>query len=227
MSGEPPAPTLTVVEGGSASSWLQGVEHFLVPSSEALHEWLAAYAERQAGIWLVTWRQRPGAPFVSHWHVLDELLCFGWIDGRRRRVDERFTAQWISPRRHRCWTASYRERFERLRSTGRLQPPTLGSCSPGAAGRNLVFEAGCRSPGGPGGCHGADGLGSRGQAMVRGAGSLLQAQRVEMDRRCAAGIHARCADGHAARRLRDTTPGSPPLKSCVRATRARIALTDA
>ncbi|MEM1062218.1 MAG: YdeI/OmpD-associated family protein, partial [Planctomycetota bacterium] len=75
------------------------------------------------GVWLVTFKKAVPEKYVSREAVLDELLCFGWIDGRRKAVDEARTSQLITPRRHDRWTASYRDRFGKLEAEGRVTAP--------------------------------------------------------------------------------------------------------
>ncbi len=98
-----------------------------IKSVEALNDWLHANCHQYASVWLLTWLKKPGAPYVSRWDVLDELLCFGWIDGVRRKVDANRTAQLISPRRHHAWTQSYRARVTRLLEEQRVQPAGLAA----------------------------------------------------------------------------------------------------
>lgn len=95
-------------------------EHIVIASAHELRRWLTRCARRSEGIWVVTWKKRAGAPCVDRWAVLDELLCVGWIDGVRRRVDAQQTAQWVSPRRHTVWTHAYRQRFAALVGQGRV-----------------------------------------------------------------------------------------------------------
>jgi uncharacterized protein YdeI (YjbR/CyaY-like superfamily) len=61
------------------------------------------------------------------YEVLDELLCFGWIDGLRRKLDEDRTMQLISPRRHQVWAKTYKERAARLIEEGRMAPSGLAA----------------------------------------------------------------------------------------------------
>jgi uncharacterized protein YdeI (YjbR/CyaY-like superfamily) len=49
-------------------------------------------------IWLVTYKTS-AEKYVSIDEVLDELLCFGWIDGIRRKLDLDRTMQLIAPRK--------------------------------------------------------------------------------------------------------------------------------
>jgi uncharacterized protein YdeI (YjbR/CyaY-like superfamily) len=103
------------------------------PDAQALWRWLEANHAQAGSVWLVTWRKRPGAPYLSREAVLDALIAWGWIDGIRRAAGyqgqagpgEGRTMQLISPRRHQRWTASYRARAERLMAEGRMAAPGL------------------------------------------------------------------------------------------------------
>lgn len=118
-----------------AGSWLDQHEYLEIRSTQELRAWLVRHGLRHQGLWVVTWMKRPDAPYVGRWAVLDELLCHGWIDGVRRRVDGHRTAQWVSPRRHGAWTASYRQRFSALLEQGRV-------LEAGLAARQAALEAG-------------------------------------------------------------------------------------
>lgn len=97
-----------------------------VTSREALEAWLAVHHGRADGVWLVTWKKRPGAPYVAYDEVVDALLCWGWIDSKARRVDDGRTSLWIAPRRAGSgWSAVNKVRLERLEAEGRLRPPGL------------------------------------------------------------------------------------------------------
>jgi uncharacterized protein YdeI (YjbR/CyaY-like superfamily) len=56
--------------------------------------------------------------YVSVQEVLDELLCFGWIDGMRRKLDNERTMQLIAPRRVEHWSQTYKVRFAKLEESG-------------------------------------------------------------------------------------------------------------
>jgi uncharacterized protein YdeI (YjbR/CyaY-like superfamily) len=75
---------------------------------------------QQESIWLVTYKKEQIEKYVSVQEVLDELLCFGWIDGVRRKLDEEKTMQLISPRKVQHWTKTYKDRFAKLENDGRM-----------------------------------------------------------------------------------------------------------
>ena len=55
-------------------------------------------------------------------------LCFGWIDGQARRLDERHFLQRFTPRRPRSkWSRLNRERVEALIAAGRMRPSGLAA----------------------------------------------------------------------------------------------------
>jgi uncharacterized protein YdeI (YjbR/CyaY-like superfamily) len=100
----------------------ENFEQVEVTSTGELRAWLEAHHTQQESIWLVTYKKATdgGDKYVSRWQVLDEILCFGWIDGIARKLDERRTMQLLSPRRHNVWAKSYKDRAERLIREGRM-----------------------------------------------------------------------------------------------------------
>ncbi len=96
-----------------------------------LWAWLGAHHARPDSVWLVTWKAAHRDRFVSREAVLDALIAFGWIDGRRMVLDADRTMQLISPRRQQAWAASYKARAERLIAEGRMQPAGLAALRAG------------------------------------------------------------------------------------------------
>lgn len=98
-------------------------EHVEVASVEALRGWLAANHTRSEGVWLVRFRKSVPDKFVDRLDVLDELLCFGWVDGIARKLDDERTMQLIAPRKQQAWAQSYKDRAARLEHDGRMAAP--------------------------------------------------------------------------------------------------------
>lgn len=89
-----------------------------VKSSSELREWLLRNHTQKESIWLVTFKKEVTEKYVSVQEVLDELLCFGWIDGIRRKLDNERTMQLIAPRRVEHWSQTYKVRFAKLEAAG-------------------------------------------------------------------------------------------------------------
>lgn len=86
------------------------------PDRATWRNWLQQYHAQKKEIWLVT---RAAHPNVSYLHAVEEALCFGWIDGLAKRLDEQRTAQRFTPRRKRSsWTELNTERARRLIAEG-------------------------------------------------------------------------------------------------------------
>lgn len=100
-----------------------------ITSVAALRAWLTMNYSQSESVWLVTYKKQIVNKYVSIQEVLDELLCFGWIDGIRRKLDENKTMQLISPRQVQHWTKTYKDRFQKLEKEGRMTD----------AGRNSVL----------------------------------------------------------------------------------------
>ena len=98
-----------------------------VKSVEELREWLIKNHSQADSFWLVTYKKSEGKKYISRWEVLDELLCFGWIDGIRRKLNNRKTMQLISPRKTEYWTQTYKDRAERLIDNGQMHLAGLKS----------------------------------------------------------------------------------------------------
>jgi uncharacterized protein YdeI (YjbR/CyaY-like superfamily) len=89
-------------------------EKIEVHSQEELRTWLLNNHRQKESIWLVTFKKHHPNKYVSREEVLDEILCFGWIDGIRRKLDEDKTMQLLSPRKAQHWAKSYKDRAKKL-----------------------------------------------------------------------------------------------------------------
>ncbi|WP_010215270.1 YdeI/OmpD-associated family protein [Sphingomonas sp. PAMC 26621] len=98
-------------------------EQVEVASLNELRLWLAANHERDEGVWLVRFKKNVAAKFINRLDVLDELLCYGWVDGIARKLEDARTMQLIFPRKQHAWAQSYKDRAARLELEGRIKEP--------------------------------------------------------------------------------------------------------
>jgi uncharacterized protein YdeI (YjbR/CyaY-like superfamily) len=88
--------------------------------------WLRKNSARTQAIWLVFYKKASGKPTVSYDHAVEEALCFGWIDGMIKRLDEECYAQRFTPRKPSSpWSKSNILRVERLIGEGKMMPAGL------------------------------------------------------------------------------------------------------
>jgi uncharacterized protein YdeI (YjbR/CyaY-like superfamily) len=94
------------------------------PKSRAdWRKWLSKNHSRDAGVWVVTFRKGAGQTIVGYDDLVEEALCFGWIDSRPRKLDEQRTMLWFSPRKAKsAWSRPNKERVERLVAAGLMTP---------------------------------------------------------------------------------------------------------
>lgn len=98
-----------------------------ITAREELRYWLEINHNQSESVWLVTYKKDEPDKYVSRWEVLDELICFGWIDGIRRKLDDNRTMQLISKRKVEHWARTYKERAAKLIAEGRMHQSGLKS----------------------------------------------------------------------------------------------------
>jgi uncharacterized protein YdeI (YjbR/CyaY-like superfamily) len=98
-----------------------------IQSSAELREWLLKNHTQKESIWLVTYKKEVPEKYVSIQEVLDELLCFGWIDCIRRKLDDKRTMQLIAPRKVEHWAKTYKDRFVKLEAQGLVHQSGINS----------------------------------------------------------------------------------------------------
>lgn len=75
------------------------------------------------GVWLVFWKKATGKPSIAYEHSVEEALCFGWIDGLKRKIDRERYAYRFTPRaKSSSWSESNLARARRLLDAGRMHP---------------------------------------------------------------------------------------------------------
>ena len=100
-----------------------GLATIAFPSAAEWEAWLEANHATAPGVWIKMAKKDSGVDSVRYPEVLESALCFGWIDGRREALDERFFLQRYTPRRARSrWSRINREKAERLIADGRMRP---------------------------------------------------------------------------------------------------------
>ena len=92
-------------------------------SPAAFRGWLEAHHEGAAELWVGYHKVGTGVPSMTWSESVDEALCFGWIDGVRKRVDERRYAIRFTPRRPSSpWSRVNLAKVEALIADGRMRP---------------------------------------------------------------------------------------------------------
>ncbi len=92
-----------------------------VKSREDLRIWLQENGKIEKSCWLVV-SMTPNPDTVLYLDAVEESLCFGWIDGVKKKISETELAQRLSPRSKRgSWTELNKERVRRLEKLGLMR----------------------------------------------------------------------------------------------------------
>ncbi|MCX6815024.1 MAG: YdeI/OmpD-associated family protein [Candidatus Aenigmarchaeota archaeon] len=93
------------------------------------HEWRAWLEKNHSTAkeaWVVFYKKHTGKKGAPYLDVLEEALCFGWIDGPLKRIDDEKHAIKFTPRRkHSVWAESNIERAKRMIRLGKMTPAGL------------------------------------------------------------------------------------------------------
>jgi uncharacterized protein YdeI (YjbR/CyaY-like superfamily) len=93
-----------------------------IESRTDLRLWLSQNQGQQDSIWLVTFKKGKG-PYVCYDDIVEEAICFGWIDSRVAKLDEARSMLLLSPRRRAsAWSKVNKDRVEKLTLAGLITP---------------------------------------------------------------------------------------------------------
>ena len=94
--------------------------------------WLEKHHAAKTEIWLVFYKRHTGKPTLSYNDAVEEALCFGWIDGVKRSIDdERYTHRFSPRKANSRWSESNKKRVARMLRAGQMAE----------AGRRAVEQA--------------------------------------------------------------------------------------
>lgn len=96
------------------------------PTPSSFRKWLAVNHAKSKELWVGFYRKDSGRPSITWPESVDEALCFGWIDGIRKTIDEESYKIRFTPRKpDSIWSAVNIRNVERLTKEKRMQPAGL------------------------------------------------------------------------------------------------------
>ena len=96
-------------------------ETYYARDRERWRSWLEKNHAKKQEIWLVFYKKHTGKPGIDYDEALDEALCFGWIDGLVKRIDDERYAQRFSPRKKNSqWSEQNKRRVQKMIEEGRM-----------------------------------------------------------------------------------------------------------
>ena len=90
---------------------------------QAFEAWLEAHGGSSDGVWVRMAKKSTGIPSLNWASGVEVALCHGWIDGKAKRIDDRWYRQRFTPRRSKSlWSKVNRQKVEALTAAGRMRP---------------------------------------------------------------------------------------------------------
>jgi len=124
----------------------ENVRFFETPAE--LRAWFEANHDTATELWLGYHRKRTGRPSVTWQEVVDQELCFGWIDSVRYSLGDDRSAQRITPRRKgSIWSDVNIKRFQELDLLGLIHPSGKAAFEKRDEARSRIYSYENRSRG--------------------------------------------------------------------------------
>ena len=126
MTGAPPSAS------DHPPDWKFGYRIFHAETRARWRAWLEANHDSEPGVWLCSWKAATDRPAVPYAEVVEEAICFGWIDSIVNALDDERGLQLMTPRKPKSsWTRLNRRRVAEMEAAGLMT----------AAGRRSVEVA--------------------------------------------------------------------------------------
>ena len=95
-------------------------------SASDFRQWLEANHASVRDLWVGFFKKDSGKAGLTYAEAVDEALCFGWIDGLKKRVDDLSYTHRFTPRKLKSnWSRINIQHVERLKKAGRMRPAGL------------------------------------------------------------------------------------------------------
>jgi len=115
-----------------------GVRFFATP--DKWRQWLEKNHARADEVWVGLHRKTSGTPSITWPQAVDEALCYGWIDGIRKKIDDsRYTNRFTPRRKGSNWSAVNIARVAELTKEGRMRPAGVAAFEARVEAKSRVY----------------------------------------------------------------------------------------
>lgn len=112
---------------------------FVTPAQ--FRAWLKKHHTTAAELWVGYYRKESGRATITWQQSVNEALCFGWIDGIRKKIDESSYANRFTPRRAGSnWSAINIDKVALLTKQKRMQPAGLAAFARRTAAKSRIYN---------------------------------------------------------------------------------------
>jgi uncharacterized protein YdeI (YjbR/CyaY-like superfamily) len=98
-----------------------GVQSITASSPEAWRNWLEFNHDKAKSVWLIIYKKDSGISSLDYEEAVEEALCFGWIDSKPNKRDEKSYYQFFAKRKEKSnWSRKNKETVQRLIEQGKM-----------------------------------------------------------------------------------------------------------
>ena len=104
-------------------------------------KWLKKNHSTSEEVWLRYYKKPSGKPRIPYNDAVEEALCFGWIDGKIKRINEEYYIQRFTPRRPGSrWSKYNIDRVKKLKKEGLMKPAGLKAYKEALDKPELIYD---------------------------------------------------------------------------------------
>ncbi len=117
------------------------MEPIFFASASKLREWLEQNHEQEQELWVGFYKKGAGRPSITWAEAVDQALCFGWIDGVRKGIDEvSYTIRFTPRKPGSVWSAVNISKVEELSTLGLMLPAGLKAFSQRKDDKSVIYS---------------------------------------------------------------------------------------
>ena len=110
-------------------------------SALSFRRWLEVHYQTEKEVLVGYYKVRTGRPTMTWSESVDEALCFGWIDGVRRSIDDESYCNRFTPRNPKSnWSAINIKKVEELIRVGKMTPAGLAAFEKRREDRSAIYS---------------------------------------------------------------------------------------
>ena len=110
-------------------------------SAAEFRQWLARHHERETELWVGFYKKASAKKGITYAEAVDQALCYGWIDGIKKRVDDEAYMHRFTPRKATSvWSVINTRRMGELTKLGLVTPPGLGAFEKRDPARSGIYS---------------------------------------------------------------------------------------
>ena len=95
------------------------MDEVYIKTRDEWRDWLGRHHDTSKGVWLVHYKKPTGRPSLEYDALVEEALCFGWIDSIIKKVDDERYLRKLTPRKPNSrWSESNKKRIVKLEKAG-------------------------------------------------------------------------------------------------------------